>query len=180
MTYKLHNGTELVQVCRKTFLNTTGLGRFTVESWKKESVYDMNESKGEFNKQRKNRNNRVRAFEDSKAFPNLFFDDLPKQPSHYVGKDTSKFYLEQHFVTLKQLHNFYREVCDEKNKHCLGIKVFKQIFKENNLSLFSPKKDRCDICIEQENGNIDSSIWSKHIEDKEKARKEKTEIRRKL
>ncbi|CAH1995850.1 unnamed protein product [Acanthoscelides obtectus] len=72
------------------------------------------------------------------------------------------------------------EVCDEKNKHCLGIKVFKQIFKEKNLSLFSPKKDRCDICIEQENGNIDSSIWSKHIEDKEKARKEKTEIRRKL
>ncbi|CAH1959271.1 unnamed protein product [Acanthoscelides obtectus] len=74
-------------------------------------------------------------------FLNLFFDDLPKQPSHYVRKDTSKFYLEQHFVTLKQLHNFYREVCDEKNKHCLGIKVFKQIFKEKNLSLFSPKKD---------------------------------------
>ncbi|CAH1992122.1 unnamed protein product [Acanthoscelides obtectus] len=79
----------------------------------------MNESKVEFNKQRKNINNRVRAFEDSKAFLNLFFDDLPKQPSHYVRKDTNKFYLEQHFVTLKQLHSFYREVCDEKNEHYL-------------------------------------------------------------
>ncbi|CAH1106899.1 unnamed protein product [Psylliodes chrysocephalus] len=174
MVYKLHNGKELVQVCRKSFLNTIGLGRFTIESWIKNSVYNMNESKCEQNKRRKNRNYRVNAFEESKAFMSWFFDELPKQPSHYTRKDSNKLYLEQHFTTLKQLHNFYKETCIKEDKQFLSPQTFKLMFKEKNLSLFSPKKDRCDVCIEYENKNIDENLWKKHIDDKGMARKEQS------
>lgn len=172
LIYNLHNGKELKQVCQKMFLNTIGIRRFTVESWVKNSACGMSTAKEEKNLQCKNRNPRVNCFKDDVVFMNNFFNDLPKQPSHYVRKDSDKLYLEQHFTTLKQLHDLYRAFCRENNKQYLGIKKFKQAFKKKNLSLFFPKKDRCDLCIEHENKNIDEDIWKAHIKQKETARKE--------
>lgn len=177
LIYRLPNGAEAVQVCRNTFLSTTGLGRFTVETWVKNSKHGMTEAKSDQNENRKNKNHRVIIWEERKRFLEKFFDDLPKQPSHYVRKDTSKWYLEQRFATLQQLYECYKETCEEKKKNYLGIKCFRKIFNQKNLSLFTPKKDRCDLCIEYEKKNVDEDKWKKHIEDKNRSREERSKDR---
>lgn len=52
----------------------------------------------------------------------------------------------------------------------LGRYVFENIFKEQNVSLFSPKKDGCDICIQYEHGYVSEDQWKRHIDKKEKVR----------
>jgi len=47
------------------------------------------------------------------------------------------------------------------------------IFNEKNLSLFSPKKDQCDLCCGHKTGNINDEEWHKHIENKNRSREEK-------
>lgn len=66
-----------------------------------------------------------------------FLDNLPKQPSHYV-RNSSKLYLEQFFNS--------------------SYPIFHRAFQEKNLSLVSPKKDRCDLCIEYEEGNLYQTV----------------------
>lgn len=126
----------MVQVCRKMFLSTTSLGRYTVETWVKKSTCDMNISKTIQNEERNNCNHMHLHYHERVAFVNTFFDDSPKQPSHYMRKDTIKLCLEQHFTTIKQLHIFYKDEYEKQNRQCLGRKKFKQCFQEKNLSLF--------------------------------------------
>lgn len=49
------------------------------------------------------------------------------------------------------------------------------MFEDLNLSLFSPKKDECDICVGYKTKNIDNIQYTEHITRKEQARKEKEE-----
>ena len=47
------------------------------------------------------------------------------------------------------------------------------LFQEENLSLFSPKKDLCDTCVAHENGLITDVEYNNHIAKKNAARAEK-------
>ncbi|KAK9702575.1 Dual specificity protein phosphatase, N-terminal half [Popillia japonica] len=51
---------------------------------------------------------------------------------------------------------------------------FRKIFNEKNLSLFTPKKDRCDLCIEYEKRNLHEDKWKEHVEDKNRSRDERS------
>lgn len=67
-------------------------------------------------------------------------------------------------------------MCDECNvngKTPVSRTYFSDAFEANNLSLFSPKKDQCDQCCGHGTGNISDQDWNKHIEDKNRSRKEK-------
>ena len=66
------------------------------------------------------------------------------------------------------------EKCAEKQKKTpLGYQVFSQEFKENNLGLFSPKKDQCDICTSFDSGNLTEAEYTAHQIRKAAARAEK-------
>jgi len=48
----------------------------------------------------------------------------------------------------------YTEKCKEEGKTLVSRTNFINIFNEKNLSLFSPKKDQCDLCCGHKTGNI--------------------------
>lgn len=173
LRYSLSGTNEKMPVCRTMFLNTLGLRPFTVQSWVRQGCFGMCKSQEALHKSRENKNYRVHAFDDAKKFLREFFQNLPKQPSHYVRKDTNKLYLEQQFISFKALFDFYQSCCTEQNKTALGRMTFAKHFRENNLALFSPKKDQCDMCIEFEHGNIDEEKYNAHIANKTKIRAEK-------
>ena len=59
-----------------------------------------------------------------------------------------------------------------KNRYRVG-RLFLNILEEQNISLFKPRKDQCDICCSYESGNIEKELYEQHIARKEEARQEK-------
>lgn len=110
---------------------------------------------------------------NNKSFVGTFLDNLPKMESHYCRKSTSKFYLEPIVQSHLQLYNIYTKNCEEMGKSLVSRTNFMNIFNEKNLSLFSPKKDQCDLCCGHQTGNINDEEWNKHIDDKNRSREEK-------
>ena len=56
-----------------------------------------------------------------------------------------------------------------------SIFYFFQIIQENNYSIFSPRKDLCDVCISVQNGNLSKEAYDYHILLKHETRNEKNE-----
>jgi hypothetical protein len=82
-------------------------------------------------------------------------------------------YLEQYHTSHSGLYKVYIGFCIEKNIKPVGRKLFMQIFNELNLALYSPKKDKCDVCCAYEVNQIDKQTYDSHIEKKNRAREEK-------
>jgi hypothetical protein len=61
----------------------------------------------------------------------------------------------------------------EANKSWGSITLFEKVFDELHLSLFTPRKDQCDTCCSYKVGNVSDEIYNKHIQEKDRARKEK-------
>lgn len=51
--------------------------------------------------------------------------------------------------------------------------LFSYIFDDQNLALFCPKKDECDICVSRNTGNLEEAVYLVHQEKKKEAREEK-------
>lgn len=61
----------------------------------------------------------------------------------------------------------------------LSYGYFCDLFKELKLGLYQPRKDRCDTCVAYENGNITEKEYNDHILQKNRARKEKDDDKKK-
>lgn len=109
-----------------------------------------------------------------KAFLLKFFDDLAKLPLHYCRRDSNKHYLDQTIPSITHLYNIYVDKCKNVTKQPLSRRTFDDVFHGKNLSIMSPKKDKCDICCKFEVGNLDERAYKEHREKKERAREEKT------
>lgn len=94
-------------------------------------------------------------------------------PSHYCRAKTSREYLEPILSNMTQLYRTYQENCELEGRECLGRKLFDKLFLKLNLSLFHPKKDRCDDCCSHKTGNITAEEYAQHVLKKDRARKEK-------
>jgi len=151
---KLHG--ELVSVCKKMFLNTLSVGESQIQGW----FIDTGEEKTASSQ---NSIPRKQILFTNKMFVSTFLESLPKIETHYCRKSTSKLYLEP-----------YSEKCKEEGKTLVSRTNFMNIFSEKNLSLFSPKKDQCDLCCGHKTGNINDEEWHKHIENKNRSREDDT------
>ncbi|XP_050299709.1 uncharacterized protein LOC126738418 [Anthonomus grandis grandis] len=102
-------------VCRTLFLNTLGLGSFTVQSWTKKGDHAMSINQESANL------NRARNSPHAEDINYLkdFLKQLPKLPSHYNRANSSKLYLEPIFKSLKQLYDLYSEHCKTAGEHVL-------------------------------------------------------------
>ncbi|XP_047036028.1 uncharacterized protein LOC124641835 [Helicoverpa zea] len=164
---------EKYKVCKKMYLNTLNIGEWSVHNWAKNE--DRDEVASESDKT--HRNNSVKAFENiGRNHAIEFLNNLPKLESHYCRKTTSKLYLEQIWQSKEQLYREYvKQLLDKGiNEYKVSQKIFFQEFDAMNLSLFSPKKDQCDLCCAFKVGNIAEEVYTAHREKKERARQEKT------
>ncbi|VEN51644.1 unnamed protein product [Callosobruchus maculatus] len=169
--YYLSDGHDNLEVCRAMFLSTLDLGYKTVQAWVDNSKYGLAKEsltgitvKDHVSKRR------------TVDYQHLhdFFESLPKLPSHYCRRDTSKMYLEYTFESMSDLYRVYcSEFCSQRTIIPLGRNVFSKIFKQKNLSLYTPKKDQCNTCFSFKYGNISTEDYERHIVNKDKAREAK-------
>lgn len=99
-----------------------------------------------------------------------FLKKLPTMPSHYCRKDTCRLYLEAGW-TNRKLYDVYKS--ELQSGKIVSQKIFNQIVKDMNLSVFSPRKDQCDLCLGHKNGLIADPVWQEHIEQKDCSREAK-------
>lgn len=162
------------QVCMVTYLNTFGIKKWTVRYWLNHklkndgiapstSVTHPPTMRISSARRRMDRN-----------FVKQFFNLLPKMPSHYCRQSTTRKYLEPIVTSIAQLYNLYLKKFPQEKVNSVSRFTFESIFKQENLSLFSPRKDQCDLCCSYTAGNVGEEEYTKHIDDKNRARKEKT------
>lgn len=176
LMYFLYINGKIQQVCKSFFLSTLSLNEWMVLNWVKESDLGIIPAKHIRNKRRAlvRPPSKLKEFNEKRQqFLRKFFDDLPKMESHYCRHQTDKLYFQPDFESLAQLYECYVQVCRENNEKPLSDCSFSNLFHSSNLSLYQPKKDRCDLCVSYEAGNIGEEEFKNHIKAKERARKEK-------
>ena len=91
-----------------------------------------------------------------------FLPDLPKMPSHYCRQSSSKLYLEPIFQTFQEVFKLYQKRAEDGGAKALSRFRFMEEFNSMNLSLFQPRKDRCDECIKFDEGNLSEEEYNAH------------------
>lgn len=170
--YFLAIGLQNIRVCQKMFCGTLGLKKRTVLSWIDEwkSVESVTGPKSN------NKSNvRTERFRLKKEAAYEFLQSLPKMESHYCRSSSSKLYLEPHWRSMNKVYTVYSTIfCPQKGIEAICIERFQDIFKDLKLSVYHPKKDRCDICVGYEEKNVNEEEYNLHLVLKEEARAEKS------
>ena len=74
--------------------------------------------------------------DDDITFLDEFFEKVPKAPSHYCRRDTTKTYLSVIFPTLIKLYDVYKARCKAFKKTAFSLSKFSNVFKGKSLSLY--------------------------------------------
>ena len=85
-----------------------------------------------------------------------------------------KLYLQCDFKSKSEIYSLYKERCsDDGIQSPLSMTVFTEIFQEQNLALFKPRKDQCDICYSYKLGQVNQDLYNNHMVTKNSAQEEK-------
>lgn len=125
------------RVCKKMFLETLAIGEWSFHSWMKNSLEVAHRPASKTPARMSNRNNK--PVSKDKEFLIRFLSELPKMESHYCRKDTAKLYLDPQWQSINDLYRFYTKECKEQTFQVLNHTTFRQVFQDQNLSLFRPK-----------------------------------------
>lgn len=172
MSYNLKVEDAYLCVCKKMFLSTLGLGEKQVLTWcltAKDN--EMNYEKNKVTNERSTL--RITPEKIKRMFVNEFLEKLPKLPSHYCRKSTSRLYFEPYIKSMAQLYSMYILKSNEENKKSVSRKIFPQVYNKTNFSVYHPKKYQCDICCSHLTKNIGENEWNEHIKDKDRSREKK-------
>jgi hypothetical protein len=162
ISYFLRKGDgDRLSVCKSMFLNTLALGEWSVRNWAMIGIPE---------------NFRKRKTPDCKGSRNSekreavkqFLKQLPKLPSHYCRSSTTKLYLEPQFHSISEVYDLFKEFHNEQQLP--SRQVFTEIFHENNIGLFQPKKDQCDKCCAYQVKTLSEAEYQEHIARKDEAR----------
>lgn len=160
--FYLKVGYNQTRVCKKMFLSTLCVGEIAVKKWAKGKVIGNEQTQKP----------PASGLGIKKIIE--FFDRLPKLESDYCRANTSKVYLETVWFSKSQLYRAYcKDFCGENNIQPMSRATFSTIFDQQNLSLYQPKKDRCDLCVAFETKNISQEEYDFHLILKNEARQEK-------
>ena len=77
-------------------------------------------------------------------------------------------------TTIVNLHAEYQNSAEAVGFRVVCQARFREVFHQENYSVFIPRKDQCDICVSAKHGNIDDSIFQAHLNSKDQARAEKS------
>jgi len=75
-------------------------------------------------------------------------------PSHYCRKQTSRLYIEGPFKNTQVIYNAYKSKSTSDNILPLSKTFFHKFMKEKKLSIYSPRKDLCDMYCSYKAGNV--------------------------
>ena len=164
LKYHLVLNGEKVQACKGFFLGTIGMGEWSLRKWALKGSNDNNITP------KKNQENPPQSTTHTTESLRLFFDMLPKMKSHYCRANSQKKYLEPVFRSLSEVYGTYRKYCTENNVETASILKLRTYFKMEKYSIYSPKKDQCDICTSY---NITEEEYKQHILLKTEGRLEK-------
>lgn len=104
----------------------------------------------------------------------FYFEKLEKMDSHYCRRDSKKKYIAATFRSKAELFEEYKKYIVENGYgQSVSYFTFSQFFDEQNLALFMPRKDQCDLCIGFKAGQVTESRYNLHIERKVRAQEEK-------
>lgn len=179
--YHLWLNNEKVRVCKQMFLNTLSIGEWSALNWAKDDAkHDATLDATEDNNALKENvveqtSAGKRSFFAERRQSLLdFFNSLPKMESHYCRSSSAKIYLESNWLSKADLYNFYTEEwCKNRNMEPLALTTFRLEFENQNLSVFLPKKDRCETCGVFEAKNLSENVYNLHRQKVDEARKEK-------
>lgn len=175
--YFLKMSSGRYQVCKKTFLNTLGLKEKMVYHWASKSknfgLLDSAESRNFHRSEKRKTSTYAQQQNQQKDYVNQFLDDLPKMESHYCRKDSSKLYLQHDFQSKSELYSLYKTRCLDNSQAAVSMSKFTEIFQKQNLALFKPRKDQCDVCYSFKMNQVNQDIYDNHIANKNSAQKEK-------
>lgn len=155
-----------MRVCKKMFLNTFQVGEWQVRSWKLKQGAISPPSV------RLQRGTGSRNILRRKERAITFLKDLSKLPSHFCRAESTKLYLEPIFECKAEVYRTYVKELPE-GEVPVSRALFDNLFDEENLSIFRPKKDLCDVCERFNKQLITKTEYDEHIANKERARKEK-------
>ena len=151
LKYNFRVNGVLIPVCKKFFLQTLGMGEWSVSKWSSTTAATNITTPV----QKLNLQNRSHDNKDLYASAKQFLDSLPKLPSHYSRAESNK------------------EYCTENDQPLASRTILRSVFKDMNVSLFSPKKDQCDTCASHKAGNVTEEEFAAHLRRKEEACDEK-------
>lgn len=104
----------------------------------------------------------------------LYFENLDKMESHYCRSDTKKKYIAATFRSKSELFEEYKKyIIDNGYGQGVSYFTFSQFFDTENLALFMPRKDQCDLCVSYKAGQVAVSRYDLHIARKKRANEEK-------
>ena len=169
LKYNFRVNGVLIPVCKKFFLQTLGMGEWSVRKWSSTTAATNITTPV----QKLNLPNRSHGNKDRYALAKQFLDSLPKLPSHYSRAESNKEYLEPVFERFARLYEEYTRCCTENDQPLASRTILRSVFKDMNVSLFSPKKDQCDTCASHKAGNITEEEFAAHLRRKEEARDKK-------
>ncbi|GFO20085.1 hypothetical protein PoB_004659000 [Plakobranchus ocellatus] len=147
---EVNKGSKL-RVCKSFFLSTTGLCNRWLHNALTEEIEQTKEAT----------RNLVEPQEGTKRLQQWLID-LPKLPSHYSRQSSKKPYLEPTFRSYLELYR--RSVVDMEELGQKAMSRFKVMeeFHAMGLSLFHPRKDRCDICVGFEEKTVEEVVYNAH------------------
>lgn len=155
--YYLKLNDQKYRVCLKTFLGTLGIKEWTVRYWLGEKP----------NKETTMNRREDIALPTLKELVQTFLRDMPKMPSHYCRKESTKLYLEPIIQSKRELYRIYVKEATKKAQRVASRKLFEDVLKGENIALFQPKKDACDLCCSYKVGNISEEEYQQHLSRKD-------------
>lgn len=170
--YHLFLDNQKVRVCSKMFSNTLAISDRTILSWIGKSTNGLVPSTM-YSPPQKKCQGRSQDNVERRNAAQEFIDKLPKVPSHYCRSTSMRSYLWPYdFKGVTDVHRAYVEWAGETH---VSLTVFSDLLKANNISIWQPRKDQCDMCVGFAQGNISLEDYTRHRASKDQARGAKEE-----
>ncbi|CAK1598166.1 unnamed protein product [Parnassius mnemosyne] len=172
--FNLHE--EKIRVCKLFFKNTLGITDRPIRT-----VLDKkNKFAGNLlaDDNRGKHKNHAKVDDTIRKAIKEHIDSIPRMDFHYCRATSSKEYIDGG-RSIVDIHKDYIEICKSKNIPYGNYTLFYRIFTEEyNISLFQPKKDRCDCCVAYDNCEGEEKEKKKqeydtHLKEKDLCRAEK-------
>lgn len=175
--YHLRLDSKKLQVCKKMFLSTFDLKEKMVHNWilnnQNHGFAKSVETKNHEKTAKRNRTSFHLKCKAQSDFVKTFFNRMPKMESHYCRKDTNKLYFQHPFKTKTEIYEIYKTTCENENQSAVSSCSFNKIFDAENLSIYQPRKDQCDLCCQYRVKQLSEDEYQIHIKKKIEAQEEK-------
>ena len=177
------NGTKVL-VCRKMFLATFDIKEDSFRRWTRDESMHLIDPENVDDKEMPiipvpvpSASNKREEYLIRRSKVKEWLDSLPKVDSHYCRQSSRKIYVEPLFRSSLHMHQIYTMWCGENGCQPVSRQVFCEILDQENIAIFKPRKDQCDVCASFSLGHISQEDYDEHIIKKNEAQQAKKQAK---